>query len=89
MAVYCDAIERTPPPGRAFDLYPGESITLAPRLYHRLWAKADAGTLVCGEISTVTDEETDDRFAEPVRRHPPIEEDCPPTRLLCGDYPAG
>ena len=85
--VYCDAIKRTPPPGRAFDLYPGESITLPPRLYHRFWAKADAGTLVCGEVSTVNDDYTDNLFAEPVSRFADIQEDEPALRLLCNEYP--
>ena len=85
--VYCDAIKRTPPPGREFDLYPGESITLTPRLYHRFWAKAIAGILICGEVSTVNDDNTDNHFAEPLRRFADIEEDCPPFRLLCNEYP--
>ena len=86
--VYCDAIKRTPPPGREFDLYPGESITLTSRLYHQFWAKPDAGTLICGEVSTVNDDNTDNHFAEPISRFPQIEEDCAPYRLLCNEYPA-
>jgi len=86
--VYCDAIRRTIPPGRWFELYPGESVTLTPRMYHRFWAKEDAGVLICGEVSTVNDDRTDNHFAEPVSRFAEIEEDEPPLRLLCNEYPA-
>ena len=85
--VYCDSIKRTPPAGRAFNLYPGESITLPPRLYHKFWAKPDAGVLICGEVSTVNDDNTDNCFAEPVSRFADIEEDVEPYRLLGNEYP--
>ena len=84
--VYCDAIKRTIPAGRSFDLYPGESITLTPRLYHRFWAKDGAGVLICGEVSTVNDDNTDNCFAESVSRFAEIEQDEPHLRLLCNEY---
>ena len=83
--VYCDSVPRTVPAGEPFDLGPGASITLTPRLYHRFWASAEAGVLVCGEVSTVNDDNTDNIFAEPVARFAQIEEDEPPLRVLCNE----
>ncbi|MCI9340130.1 MAG: D-lyxose/D-mannose family sugar isomerase, partial [Dorea sp.] len=40
-----------------------------------------------GEVSMCNDDENDNRFYEPVARFPEIEEDEPPYRLLCTEYP--
>ena len=45
------------------------------------------GPVLLGEVSQVNDDNTDNRFYEPVGRFPAIEEDEPPYRLLCGEYP--
>ncbi len=88
VSVFCDAVERRVKAGEIFELQPGESITLPPRLYHRFWASRDGGVLVCGEVSSVNDDNTDNLFAEPVSRFAEIDEDEPPDYLLCNEYPA-
>jgi len=65
-------------------LNPGESITLTTGLYHKFWAE-DAPVL-CGEVSTVNDDYTDNCFLDPIGRFSDIEEDEPPLYLLVGDY---
>ena len=95
-----DAMDRTSPvtihrdgrqcvleAGKLFEIPPGESLTLTPRIYHRFWAKPGGEPLVCGEISTVNDDNADNCFAEPVSRFTTIDEDCAPYRLLCNEYP--
>jgi len=84
--VYCDAVERTVSPGEIFELHPGESITLTPRMYHRFWAGEKGGVLICGEVSSVNDDMTDNYFAEPVKRFADIEEDEPAGYVLCNEY---
>ena len=39
------------------------------------------------EVSQCNDDNTDNRFNPPVGRFPAIEEDEPPYRLLCNEYP--
>lgn len=82
--VSCDGLWRTVPAGGSVVLEPGESITLRPYQYHQFQA-LEAPVLV-GEVSTVNDDHSDNRFYEPVGRFPSIEEDEPPYRLLVGDY---
>jgi len=84
--VVCDGMEREVNPGELLEFHPGESITLTPKLYHRFWAGKDRGMLVCGEVSSVNDDQDDNRFAEPVSRFADIEEDEPASYLLCNDY---
>jgi D-lyxose ketol-isomerase len=84
VAVRTDGIARTVNAGDTVVLGPGESITLPPRCYHKFWG-ADSRVLV-GEVSSVNDDNTDNRFHEPVGRFPEIEEDEPLLHLLVGDY---
>jgi D-lyxose ketol-isomerase len=42
--------------------------------------------VLCGEVSLVNDDHTDNRFYEPAGRFPEIEEDEPPLHLLVTDY---
>jgi D-lyxose isomerase len=42
--------------------------------------------VLVGEVSTVNDDSTDNRFFEPVGRFPEIIEDVAPRHLLVGDY---
>jgi len=65
---------------------PGESITLPPMLYHSFWAEKGTPMALIGEVSSVNDDHTDNRFLEPQSRFPEIEEDEEPYRLLVGDY---
>ncbi|MFW5812610.1 MAG: D-lyxose/D-mannose family sugar isomerase [Alkalispirochaetaceae bacterium] len=72
-------------PGR-LELNPGESVTLPPYLYHRFWAEGDR--VLTGEVSMVNDDNSDNRFLEPLPRFPQIEEDEAPYRLLVSEYPS-
>ena len=46
------------------------------------------GPVLLGEVSQCNDDNTDNRFSEPIGRFPTIEEDEAPYRLLCNEYPA-
>jgi len=83
--VSLDGVKRVVLAGEILTLNPGESITLTNHLYHKFWG-AESRVMV-GEVSTVNDDHTDNRFLEPVGRFPEIEEDTPPLHLLCTDYP--
>lgn len=85
--VSCDGVVREVPPGGKVELGPGESITLVPGLYHELYAKPGCGPALVGEVSSVNDDATDNFFREPLPRYPSIDEDAPPHRLLCTEYP--
>lgn len=76
------------PTGTELVLNPGESITLTPRLYHAFWGEPGKGKVLVGEVSTVNDDATDNRFLEGLPRYPGIDENEPPLRLLCNEYPA-
>ena len=84
--IKCDGIWRTFEPGETFEVLPGNSITLPPLLYHAFWAKEGAGTLVCGEVSSINDDNTDNRFHMPRPRYAEIEEDEPVRYVLCNEY---
>lgn len=73
--------------GTKIKLEPGESITLWPYQYHDFSVKPDTGTVLIGEVSQTNDDNTDNRFYEKAGRFPAIEEDEPPYRLLCNEYP--
>ncbi|MCX7934426.1 MAG: D-lyxose/D-mannose family sugar isomerase [Planctomycetota bacterium] len=85
--VKCDGVLRRLPAGGKVVLRPGESITLEPRVYHEFYGERGRGTVLVGEVSSVNDDERDNRFLQPVGRFPKIEEDEPPYRLLCNEYP--
>ena len=84
--IKCDGIWKTFKPGETFEVLPGNSITMAPRLYHAFWAKKGAGTLVCGEVSSINDDNIDNRFLPPMPRYADIEEDDPIRYILCNEY---
>jgi D-lyxose ketol-isomerase len=79
-----DGVRYTVPAGHAVSLHPGESITLTPEIYHTFWAEGER--VLAGEVSTVNDDATDNRFQDPLDRFPSIEEDEPPLHLLVTDY---
>ncbi|MDL2252458.1 D-lyxose/D-mannose family sugar isomerase [Ruminococcaceae bacterium OttesenSCG-928-I18] len=68
-------------------LKPGESMTLYPYYYHEFIIEPGSGATLIGEVSTCNDDEKDNRFYEELGRFPTIEEDEPPYRLLCTEYP--
>lgn len=73
--------------GTQVRLQPGESITICPRLYHDFELEPGGGAALLGEVSMTNDDACDNRFYKPCGRFPVIEEDAPPYRLLCGEYP--
>ena len=83
--VTLDGVVRTFNPGDKVRLQPGESITLERYIYHRFWA--ENGMTLVGEVSCVNDDNTDNRFYEPIGRFPEIEEDEEPVHYLCNEYP--
>ena len=76
------------PAGSEIVLHPGESLSLYPYYYHEFTIQPGSGTTLVGEVSMCNDDNTDNRFYEPLGRFPTIEEDEPPYRLLCNEYPA-
>ena len=68
-------------------LKPGESLSLYPYYYHEFVIQPGTGYAIIGEVSMCNDDNTDNRFYEPLGRFPTIEEDEPPYRLLCTEYP--
>ena len=73
--------------GTTVRLTPGQSITLYPGQYHKFWAEEGHGAVLIGEVSMCNDDNTDNRFYEEIPRFSVIDEDEPPYRLLCNEYP--
>ncbi|MBO4540989.1 MAG: D-lyxose/D-mannose family sugar isomerase [Bacilli bacterium] len=73
--------------GSLITLKPGESITIMPHQYHEFHAVKGTGPILIGEVSRCNDDENDNRFYQELPRYPAIEEDEPPYRLLCNEYP--
>ena len=86
--VVSDGVALTVPAGTVLELQPGQSVTLTHGMYHAFWAKEGSGAVLIGEVSQCNDDNTDNRFLEPMGRFPQIEEDEPPLRLLCTEYPS-
>ncbi len=84
VVVYTDGIRRRVKAGASVVLDPGESITLRPYCYHAFWAVD--GPVLAGEVSTVNDDSSDNRFYDPIGRFPEIEEDEAPLTLMVNDY---
>lgn len=85
--IMVDGTYSTVDAGTILCLTPGQSITLPPRQYHAFWAEEGHGKTLIGEVSMVNDDNTDNRFYEPMGRFPQIEEDVAPLYLLCNEYP--
>jgi D-lyxose ketol-isomerase len=75
------------PAGTVVTLHPGESITIYPYLYHDFHVNPHSGPVLLGEVSMCNDDQEDNRFYQPIGRFPKIEEDEPPYRFLCNEYP--
>ncbi len=86
VTVSVDGVKRTFPAGQPVEFHPGESITLTRKLYHRFYGKPGAGLVLVGEVSSVNDDDVDNRFLDAPGRFPEIEEDEPPLYLLVKDY---
>ena len=87
VTVHVDGCARTVPAGTQVRLTPGESITICPYPYHDFEVEPGTGPVLLGEVSQCNDDNTDNRFYETLGRFPAIEEDEPPYRLLCNEYP--
>ncbi len=85
--VYRDGRHYKAPAGSDIILHPGESLTLYPRCYHEFTVKVGTGSALIGEVSKCNDDNTDNRFYEPIARFPSVVEDEAPYRLLCNEYP--
>lgn len=84
VTVSVDGIPRTVPAGGILKLGPGESITLEPYCYHKFWVTGERTLL--GEVSSVNDDDRDNRFYKSIGRFTAIDEDEPPLHLLVEDY---
>lgn len=84
VTVYTDGMERRVNAGGTIVLSPGESITLIPYCYHAFWSTGSP--VLAGEVSLVNDDNSDNRFYEPIGRFPQIVEDEPPLYLMVNDY---
>jgi D-lyxose ketol-isomerase len=85
--VKCDGILRKIPAGQEFEITAGNSITLTAGLYHTFRAKENSGILLCGEVSSINDDNTDNRFYDGNPKFAEIIEDEEPCHPLCNEYP--
>ncbi|MGB8455941.1 MAG: D-lyxose/D-mannose family sugar isomerase [Anaerocolumna sp.] len=76
------------PAGSKIKLSQGESITITQYMYHDFIVPAAGGGVLLGEVSMCNDDDNDNCFADQAAgRFPAIEEDEPPYKLLCNEYP--
>jgi len=87
VTVHLDGRARVVPAGTRIRLTPGESIFVTQGLYHDFSVEPGTGPVLLGEVSQCNDDNTDNRFNPPMGRFPAVEEDEPPYRLLCNEYP--
>ena len=87
VCVHTDGRTFTVPAGTQIRLTPGESIHIQQFMYHDFSVEEGTGAVLLGEVSQCNDDVHDNRFNPPVGRFPEIEEDEPPYRLLCSEYP--
>lgn len=84
--VYMDGIRTVVKPGETIIVPTGRSITLTPYLYHNCWALEGEGDLVVGEVSSINDDNIDNRFNPVLPRFGTIEEDEAIVHPLCNEY---
>ena len=84
--IFSDGRCYTVPAGETVVLKPGQSLSLYPYYYHE-FVIPEGGPVLIGEVSMCNDDNTDNRFLNPLGRFPTIEEDEPPYGLLCNEYP--
>ncbi|MBO5479986.1 MAG: D-lyxose/D-mannose family sugar isomerase [Clostridia bacterium] len=87
VTVYSDGRRYTVAAGTQIRLTPGESLTIMRGMYHDFEVEKGTGAVLLGEVSQCNDDENDNRMLPPVGRFPAVEEDEPPYRLLCFEYP--
>jgi D-lyxose ketol-isomerase len=86
VTVSIDGVETVVKAGNPLILEPGSSICLKPWVYHRFYGEAGSGPVLVGEVSMVNDDNSDNRFYEPLGRFPELIEDEEPAHLLVNDY---
>lgn len=86
VVVYMDGIRNVVRPGEVVKVYPGNSISLTPYMYHNFWALEGHGELVAGEVSSVNDDNEDNHFYENLPRFGVIDEDEPMLYPLVAEY---
>lgn len=86
--IFQDGRQYTVKAGSEVILKPGESLTLYDNIYHTFYIQPGTGYAIIGEVSMCNDDNTDNRFLQPLGRFPVIEEDEAAYRLLCTEYPA-
>lgn len=84
--VYMDGIKNTVKAGETVSVPVGCSISLTPYMYHAFWAMEGKGDLVVGEVSSVNDDNVDNRFNPVLPRFGKIIEDEPAIHPLCNEY---
>ena len=85
--IHKDGRALTISPGEPIEIRPGESLTLYPGCYHEFTVRPEDKYALIGEVSMCNDDEADNCFEKPTGRFPAIQEDEPPYRLLCNEYP--
>jgi D-lyxose ketol-isomerase len=80
-----DGVTQKCRPGEVVRLSPGESLTIPSMLYHSFWA--EGSDVLCGEVSRVNDDVSDNFFHQEIPRFSEIEEDEEPLYLLVCDLP--
>lgn len=86
VVVYMDGIKHTVKAGELVKVPVGSSISLTPYMYHTFWALEGEGDLVVGEVSSVNDDNVDNRFNPRLPRFGDIEEDEAAIHPLCNEY---
>lgn len=75
------------PAGGKIILKPGQSVTLMPGQYHTWRGVPGTGDVILFEVSTMNDDNIDNRFHTAGERIPTMEEDEPAKYLMFADYP--
>ena len=83
---YSDGIKCVAKAGEPVDITTGNSVRLDPFVNHTFGAKIGYGPLICGEVSKINDDHTDNYFAEPTSRFADIIEDEAALYPLCNEY---
>lgn len=86
VSVDMDGVNYTFKAGEEIHIKPGHSITLRPYQYHLFWALKGAGDLICGEVSSINDDNVDNYNAEDVDRFSTVVEDEKILHPLCNEY---
>ena len=86
VVVYIDSIKHTFKAGQIVIVPVGSSITLTPFMYHSFWALEGKGNLILGEVSSINDDNFDNRFNPTLPRFGIVFEDERIIHPLCNEY---